>query len=168
TGALQTPQLLMLSGVGPAAHLRQFNVDVVHDLPGVGRNLQDHIDFVFAYNSYSRDLFGISLGGFARLFREIGRYRKESRGMVTSNFAEAGGFVRTDPQLDVPDVQLHFVVGKVLDHSRTKTFGHGYSCHMCLLRPKSRGYLALQSPDPSVPPMIDPKFFDAPEDLDAM
>src|SRR5262249_41091099 len=130
TGALQTPQLLMLSGVGPAAHLRQFNVDVVHDLPGVGRNLQDHIDFVFAYNSYSRDLFGISLGGFARLFREIGRYRKESRGMVTSNFAEAGGFVRTDPQLDVPDVQLHFVVGKVLDHSRTKTFGHGYSCHM--------------------------------------
>jgi choline dehydrogenase-like flavoprotein len=100
--------------------------------------------------------------------REIGRYRRESRGMITSNFAEAGGFLKTEPQLELPDVQLHFVVGKVIDHSRKKTLGHGYSCHVCLLRPKSRGHVALHSPDPAAPPLIDPKFFEAGEDLDTM
>src|SRR5450432_4032557 len=74
-GAFQTPQLLMLSGVGDGDHLRKFGIEVVHDLPAVGRNLQDHIDFVFSYSSESRDLFGISFGGIARLIREIGRYR---------------------------------------------------------------------------------------------
>ena len=168
SGALQSPQLLMLSGIGEGNHLRKFGIEVVHDLPAVGRNLQDHIDFVFAYNSDSRDLFGISFGGIARLLREIGRYRKEGRGMITSNFAEAGGFLKTSPQAEVPDIQLHFVVGKVLDHSRSRSLGHGFSCHVCLLRPKSRGFVALQSADPSAPPLIDPKFFDAPEDLEAM
>jgi choline dehydrogenase-like flavoprotein len=168
SGALQSPQLLMLSGIGEGNHLRKFGIEVVHDLPSVGRNLQDHIDFVFAYNSGSRDLFGISFGGIARLIQEIGRYRKEGRGMIASNFAEAGGFLKTSPRAEVPDIQLHFVVGKVIDHSRSLSLGHGFSCHVCLLRPKSRGFVALQSAEASAPPLIDPKFFDAAEDLEAM
>ncbi len=168
SGAFQSPQLLMLSGVGDGAHLRKFGIEIVHDLPSVGRNLQDHIDFVFAYSSENRDLFGISFSGIARLLQEIGRYRREGRGMITSNFAEAGGFLKTNPQAAVPDIQLHFVVGKVTDHGRKKSLGHGFSCHVCLLRPKSRGFVALQSADASMPPLIDPKFFDDPNDLEAM
>src|SRR5204863_9903191 len=101
SGALQSPHLLMLPGVGEGNHLRKFGIDVVHDLPTVGRNLQDHIDFVFAYGSESRDLFGISFGGIARLIREIGRYRKDGRGMIASNFAEAGGFLKTSPRAEI-------------------------------------------------------------------
>ncbi len=168
SGAFQSPQLLMLSGVGDGNHLRKFGIEVVHDLPAVGRNLQDHIDFVFSYSSESRDLFGISFGGIARLIGEIGRYRKEGRGMITTNFAEAGGFLKTDPRAAVPDIQLHFVIGKVTDHGRHRSLGHGFSCHVCLLRPKSRGYVGLQSADAAAPPSIDPKFYDDPDDLEGM
>jgi len=167
-GALQSPQLLMLSGIGEGDHLKKFGIEIVHDLPSVGRNLQDHIDFVFAYSSDSRELFGVSLSGAFRILKEIGRYRKESRGMITSNLAEAGGFLKTSPTLSVPDIQLHFVVGKAVDHGRDRSLGHGFSCHVCLLRPKSRGYVALQSADPSAPPLIDPKFLDDPVDLERM
>ena len=167
-GALQSPQLLMLSGIGDATHLKQFGIGIVHHLPPVGRNLQDHVDFLFAYGSNSRDLFGISLGGATRIAREVGRYRRDGRGMLTSNLAEAGGFLKTDPALPMPDIQLHFVVGRAIDHGRAMGLGHGFSCHVCVLRPKSRGYVALQSADPAAPPLIDPKFFDDPADLEAM
>ena len=167
-GAFQSPQLLMLSGIGEAAHLRAFGIEVVHDLPAVGCNLQDHVDFLFAYSSDSTDLFGLSLRGAVRLFGEIRRYRREGRGMLTSNVAEAGGFLKTDPSLPLPDIQLHFVVGKAIDHGRKMGLGHGFSCHVCLLRPKSRGHVMLQSRDALAPPAIDPKFLDDPADLDGM
>jgi choline dehydrogenase-like flavoprotein len=167
-GAFQSPQLLMLSGVGDGNHLKEFGIDVVHHLPTVGRNLQDHIDFLFAYSSNSLDLFGISGGGVSRLLRAIGTYRRHGRGMLTSNFAEVGGFLKTEPTLPVPDIQLHFVVGKAIDHGRHLSLGHGFSCHVCLLRPKSRGTVTLQSADPAAAPLINPKFFDDPADLDEM
>jgi choline dehydrogenase-like flavoprotein len=167
-GALQTPQLLMLSGIGDAAHLSQRGIDLVQDLPGVGRNLQDHVDYVFVYQSKHPDLFGTSLSGARRLLKEIGLYRKSRLGMVTSNFAEAGGFLKTDSDEPVPDIQLHFVVGMVDDHSRKKRLGHGFSCHVCLLRPNSRGSIELKSKDPAAPPLIDPKFYDDADDLETM
>jgi choline dehydrogenase-like flavoprotein len=167
-GAFGSPQLLMLSGIGDAEELGRHGIPVAHHLPGVGRNLQDHIDYVLSYRSKSRDLFGISLRGNIRLAREIWRYRREGRGMVTSNFAEAGGFLRTDPALDIPDVQLHFVVGIVDDHSRKLHLGHGFSCHVCLLRPHSRGTVMLAGPDPLAAPRIDPRFFEDARDLEAM
>jgi choline dehydrogenase-like flavoprotein len=167
-GALQTPQLLMLSGIGDAAHLAERGIDVVRKLPGVGKNLQDHVDYVFVYQSKHADLFGTSLAGARRLLKEIGLYRKSRLGMVTSNFAEAGGFLKTDPDAAAPDIQLHFVVGMVDDHSRKKRLGHGFSCHVCLLRPKSRGSIELKSRDAAAPPLIDPKFYDDPDDLEAM
>jgi choline dehydrogenase-like flavoprotein len=167
-GALQTPQVLMLSGIGDGKHLSEHGLEVRQNLPGVGRNLQDHVDYVFVYKSKNPDLFGTSLAGARRLMKEIGLYRKSRLGMVTSNFAEAGGFLKTDPAKEAPDIQLHLVVGMVDDHSRKKRLGHGFSCHICLLRPKSRGSITLKSKDPSAAPVIDPKFYDDPDDLDTM
>jgi choline dehydrogenase-like flavoprotein len=167
-GALQSPQLLMLSGIGDGEQLRKHGIEVVHHLPGVGRNLRDHVDYVFAFRSRSLDLFGASPGGGLRLLKEIGRYRRERRGMITTNFAEAGGFLKTQPGLPAPDVQLHFVVGVVDNHARTFHLGHGYSLHVCLLRPKSAGSVALASADPFAAPAIDPAFYAEPEDLEAM
>ncbi|KWI34232.1 GMC family oxidoreductase [Burkholderia stagnalis] len=167
-GAFQTPQLLMLSGVGPAAELARVGIRTLADLPGVGRNLQDHPDFIFGYRTRSVDTLGVSAGGGLRMLRELLRFRRERRGMLTSNFAEGGGFLKTRTELDAPDIQLHFVVALVDDHARRLHTGHGMSCHVCLLRPRSRGAVTLQSADPLAAPRIDPAFFDDPRDLDDM
>ena len=167
-GTLQSPQLLMLSGIGVGADLRRFDIDVVHELPGVGRNLQDHIDYSFIFRSEDQDLLGLSWPGVARLVREVDRYRRERRGMMTTNFAECGAFLKTGSELPAPDVQVQLVVALADNHSRTRHLGHGFTCHVCLLRPKSRGLVTLQSPDPAAAPLIDPRFFDDPDDLETM
>ncbi len=167
-GALQSPQLLMLSGIGPAAALARHGIAVLQDAPEVGRNLQDHTDFIFGHESPSLDTLGLSFAGTARALRELGRFRRERRGMLTSNFAECGGFLRTRPELDAPDIQIHFVTGLVDDHARRIRLGHGLSCHVCVLRPRSRGSVALASADPQAAPLIDPAFFADPADLEDM
>ncbi|WP_261508349.1 GMC family oxidoreductase [Burkholderia multivorans] len=167
-GALQTPQILMLSGIGPTQELARHGIQTVQHLPGVGRNLQDHPDFVFGYRTRSLDTMGISPGGSLRMLREILRFRRERRGMLTSNFAEGGGFLKTRPGLDAPDIQLHFVVALVDNHARRMHPGHGLSCHVCLLRPRSRGSVTLRSHDPLAAPLIDPAFFDDPQDIEDM
>ena len=165
-GALQSPQLLMLSGIGPAEHLRGLGIEVRHDLPGVGANLHDHVDIVLVLDApHLKDLFGLSLAGMVRTVKGIFEWRKHRRGMLTTNFAEAGGFIRSRPEEERPDLQLHFVIGKLVDHGRKTVFGHGYSCHVCLLRPKSRGSLRLASADPKAAPLIDPNFLADPDDL---
>jgi choline dehydrogenase-like flavoprotein len=168
TGALQSPQLLMLSGIGNAQELKSLGVEVVHHSRDVGRNLQDHIDFAFSYRSKSLDNLGLSLAGLRRLWREIGRYRREGLGMITSNVAECGGFLKTDPNLPIPDIQLHFSMAMADNHGRSRHLGHGFGCHVCLLRPKSRGAVTLDSADPAAAPRIDPKFYDHPDDLEVM
>ncbi len=167
-GALQSPQLLMLSGIGDGEELRRHGIPVVHHLPGVGRNLRDHVDYVFSMRSRSLDLVGISPAGGLRLAREIGRYRRERRGMVTTNFAEAGGFLKTRPEVPAPDVQLHFVVGGVNDHARKLHLGHALSLHVCLLRPRSAGRVGLASADPLAAPSVDPDFYGQSQDLEDM
>ena len=167
-GAFGTPAILLRSGVGDGAELKDVGIAVAHHLPGVGKNLQDHPDFTFAFRSRSTDLLGYSAMGFRRLFGEARRYKRERHGAVTTNFAEAGGFLKTDRALPAPDIQLHFVVGLVDDHARAKHWGHGYSCHVCLLRPKSRGTVAITSADPAAPPRIDPNFLGDPDDVDTM
>jgi choline dehydrogenase-like flavoprotein len=168
SGAFQSPQLLMLSGIGNAVDLKSHGIGIVHHSPGVGQNLQDHIDFSFSYRSNSLDNFGVSFAGFRRLWKEIGRYRRDGVGKITSNVAECGGFLKTDPDLPVPDIQLHFSMGMADDHGRARHLGHGFGCHVCLLRPKSRGAVTLNSADPAAPPRIDPKFYDNPDDLEVM
>ena len=165
-GALQSPQILMLSGIGPAAQLMQYGIPVVHDLAGVGGNFHDHIDTVQVYDAPQlKDLFGLSLTGAWHGLKGIFEWRNRRSGMLTSNFAEAGGFIKSQPVEPIPDLQLHFVIGKLLDHGRKAVFGHGFSCHVCLLRPQSRGSVALASADPMASPRIDPNFFSEPDDM---
>ncbi|HEV2154607.1 choline dehydrogenase [Bradyrhizobium sp.] len=167
-GAFQSPQLLMLSGIGDAAALGAHGIASVHHLPGVGQNLQDHPDFIFGYMSDNPNFAGLSLKGMPRLIRAILQYRRERRGPLTSNFAECGGFLKTRPELDIPDIQLHFGMAMVDDHGRKRHGGTGFSCHVCLLRPKSRGSVALASNDAMQAPLIDPNFLGEEDDLETM
>ncbi|MBX3589187.1 MAG: choline dehydrogenase [Ramlibacter sp.] len=168
-GALMSPQLLMLSGIGPAAHLKEHGIAVLHDLPGVGAHLHDHVDVVQVVNApHLKDLFGLSFAGLVRAVRGIFEWRNFRTGMLTTNFAEAGGFIRSQPQEAIPDLQLHFVIGKLVDHGRKTVFGHGYSCHVCLLRPKSRGSVKLASADPQQAPLVDPNFLGERDDVDRL
>jgi len=168
SGAFQTPQLLQLSGIGDGAVLGKHGIATTHHLAGVGQNLQDHPDFIFSYLSDSPWFTGTSFKGIGRTLAAIGRYRREGRGPLTTNFAECGGFLKTRPDLDVPDIQLHFGMAMVDDHGRKRHWGTGFSCHVCLLRPKSRGTVGLHSSDPLAPPRIDPNFLGDPADLETM
>jgi choline dehydrogenase-like flavoprotein len=168
-GALQSPQLLLLSGIGPSSELLRHGIGVVQDLPGVGRNLHDHVDVVQVVDAPKlADSFGLSLSAIPKLIRAIGEWRQLRSGMLTTNFAEAGGFVRSSIDEKIPDLQFHFVVGKLIDHGRKTVFGHGYSCHVCLLRPKSRGSVTLASRDPLAAPRIDPNFLADRDDVDRL
>ena len=168
-GALQSPQLLMLSGIGPGAQLQRHGIATVHDLPGVGANLHDHIDVVQVVDTPQvKDLFGLSLTGAVNAIKGIFEWRRARSGMLTTNFAEAGGFIKSSPNETLPDLQLHFVIGKLIDHGRKTVFGHGYSCHVCLLRPKSRGTLQLASSDPMIAPLIDPNFLGERADMEGL
>jgi choline dehydrogenase-like flavoprotein len=168
-GSFGSPQLLMLSGIGPAEHLKQHGIAVVHELPGVGENLHDHPDVVIVVNAPKvTDLFGLSLKGMVSMLRGVFEWRRSRSGALTTNFAEGGGFIKSAPGEAIPDLQWHFVVGKLVDHGRKTVFGHGYSCHVCLLRPKSRGTLRLASADPQAAPLIDPAFLQDPDDMARM
>jgi choline dehydrogenase-like flavoprotein len=131
--------------------------------------LHDHVDVVQIIDApHLKELFGLSLTGAWRALKGILEWRRRRSGMLTTNFAEAGGFIRSTPEESTPDLQLHFVIGKLVDHGRKTTFGHGYSCHVCLLRPLSRGSVQLSSADPSAAPAIDPGFFSVRDDLDRL
>ncbi|MBU6470557.1 MAG: choline dehydrogenase [Gammaproteobacteria bacterium] len=168
-GTFQSPQLLMLSGVGDGEALRRCGIAVVQHLPGVGENLQDHLDYTLIHRARSPHLIGFSPRGVAHLLRELVRYQRERRGMLATNVAEAGGFLKTDAALAKPDVQLHFCVAIVHNHGRTlRHLFHGYSLHVCVLRPASRGSVRLASADPEAAPAIDPAYLSEPRDLDVL
>ncbi len=144
-GALNSPQLLMLSGIGPADALRRHAIDVIADLPGVGGNLQDHLDTCTVERCSQRVTYDrtndVLIGLEYFLFR---------RGPGTSNIAETGGFIRSRFAEDArPDIQLHFVPAILDDHGRNRLPGFGYTLHACALRPRSRGRLELASADPA-------------------
>ena len=164
-GAFNSPQLLQLSGVGRAEDIEPYGIKLVHELPGVGQNLQDHLDFTLAYKSRDRDNFGISLPGSVSLLKHINNWRKSGQGMIATPFAEGAAFLKTESHLERADIQLHFVISIVDDHARKLHMGHGFSCHVCVLRPKSRGSVGLSSADPMAAPRIDPQFLSDPEDL---
>ena len=168
-GAMQSPQILMLSGVGDQQELMQHGIEVKKHLPGVGKNFHDHPDFIFAYKvSEIQGTFGLSVPGSIDLFKQIGRYRKERRGLITTNFAECGGFIKSSDEQTVPNLQLHFVVALVDNHARTMHTGHGISCHVCLLNPKSRGTIKISGPSIDDPLLIDPDFYGDESDLEEM
>lgn len=163
-GAFHSPQLLMLSGIGPEEELRRHGIAVRCALPGVGENLQDHPDFIHLFRSKVAEGLALSPRGAMIAFREILRWRRDGSGLISSPGAEGGAFLKTDPALDKPDIQLHFVPGLVDDHLRKIHIGFGISCHVCLLRPKSRGTVKLASSKPFDAPLINPNFLGDPED----
>lgn len=168
-GALMSPKILMLSGIGPGEQLRAHGIAVAHDLPGVGCNLHDHPDVIQVVDAPRLvELFGLAPATLVPLVKSIFEWRGSRTGRLTTNFAEAGGFVRSRPEVHEPDLQLHFVVGKLVDHGRKTVVGLGYSCHVCLLRPDSRGSVRLASGDPMAPPLIDPNFLGERSDIERL
>ena len=153
-GAINSPQLLMLSGIGPGDHLKSHGIDVRLDLPGVGENLQDHLDVCTLMNCkqpVTYDQLNEVLAGIRYLF--------DRKGPVSSNIAEAGGFiVSRHASDDRPDIQMHFVPAFLDDHGRNTLPGHGMTIHACALRPESRGRLTLKSADPMAAPAMQPNY----------
>ncbi|MEZ8100300.1 GMC family oxidoreductase [Vibrio bivalvicida] len=168
-GAFGSPQILLLSGVGPKEELDKHGIYQVHQLAGVGENLQDHIDLIHSYKcSAKRSTFGISLQMAADISKALPEWRKYRSGKLTSNYAEGIGFFCSAEGVQVPDLEFVFVVAVVDDHARKIHTSHGFSCHVTLLRPKSRGTVKLKSTDPYDPPSIDPAFFSHPDDMHVM
>ena len=165
-GAYGSPQLLMLSGIGPAAQLQQQGIPVVHDLPGVGQNLHDHVTTVLIYRTPRKDAtFGMTLAGLVTIVKGIFEWRRQRTGVITSNVSESQAFLRTDPSEAAPDIQLALCTGIVDDHTRKNHLGHGYTLHVTLMRPQSRGKVTLHSASAQEAPLIDPQFLTAPRDM---
>ncbi|MEX3009897.1 GMC family oxidoreductase [Hoeflea sp. TYP-13] len=167
-GAFNSPQLLQLSGVGPADELKSHGIKTVHELPGVGQNLQDHLDYIFASKTRSSDVLGITPKRLDKQIAAAIEWYRTGNGMMASPIAEAGAFLKTNSTLERPDIQLHFVIGIVDDHNRIMHVGHGYSCHVCILRPHSRGEVGLLDANPMKQPRIDPKFLSDSRDEDTL
>jgi choline dehydrogenase-like flavoprotein len=164
-GAFGSPQLLLLSGIGPREELARHGIEVRHELGGVGASLADHVDLALVYRSSDRRLMGVTLGTALRAVPGYFEWRNHGTGLLTTNYAEAGVFLRTRAGLARPDVQLHFVTGLVDDHARRLHHGYGVTCHVAVLRPRSRGSVGLRSANPLDPPRIDPNFLADPADV---
>ena len=162
-GAIGSPQLLMLSGIGPAEHLRTLDIPVVCDLPGVGANLQDHPALPVAYECSQP----ISLAG-AETITNLIRYMAFKSGPLTSNVGEAGGFVKTSTSCPTPDVQYHFAPGYFIEHGIQQIKEHAYSFGPTMIRPHSRGRIALRSSNPLEAPLIHANYFADPRDIPAV
>ena len=175
-GAIGSPHLLMLSGVGPGDQLQKHEVPLVHHLPGVGQNLQDHFNAQLQFNSPTTLPYGLSLRAIPSLIEHGLRYVFKRNGLISSNIVESGGFVRSSPAERRPDIQLILVPAlqsAVLRTNRRKgrrqklwQYGHGFSIVSCLLRPRSRGSIQLEDKDPHSPPLVDFNVFSDPGDND--
>ena len=165
-GAFGSPQLLMLSGIGDADELKTLGIESTCHLPGVGKNLQDHIDYVQSWRIKDRsDVFGLSPKAGLAFLKGIFEWRSKRTGLLTSPFVCSGAFVKSAPDVPAPDLQLLMVLSIVDDHARKMHLGTGLSSHVDLLRPHSRGTVGLSSRDPRDAPVIDPKFLSDERDL---
>ncbi len=162
-GAINSPQLLMLSGIGPADALRKLAIDVVHDAPGVGANLQDHLDVTTLQHASQR----VSYDRVSEVKTALQYFLGGHNGPGSSNIAEGAGFFRSHLATDArADIQLHFIPAMIDDHGRNRLPGDGYTMHACNLRPRSRGRLTLASNRPGDKPIIDPNYLGDPEGFD--
>ena len=162
-GAINSPQLLMLSGIGPAEHLASHGITPRHVLPGVGRNLQDHLDICTLQHSTQR----VTYDRTSELKTAFDYFLRGHRGPGSSNIAEAGAFVRSPLAPDErPDIQMHFVPAMLDDHGRHRLPGDGYTAHACFLRPRSRGRILLASADPRADARIEANYLSDPEGFD--
>ena len=162
-GAINSPQLLMLSGIGPADHLAAHGIDVALDAPQVGQNLQDHLDICTLQHSTQR----ITYDRASELKTAFDYFLRGHKGPGSSNIAEAGGFLRSALAPDErADMQLHFVPAMLDDHGRNRLQGDGYTLHACFLRPRSRGRITLNSADPRADARIEANYLSDAEGFD--
>ncbi len=173
-GAINSPQLLMLSGIGPVNELQKHGIAVQHALPGVGQNLQDHLDLMVVHKCTQPVSLGVSASNVLAQVKHLFNYLFQRKGPLTTNGAEGGGFVKSDAQQTIPDLQFHFAAVHLEDHARnlksalSTMFGHGYTLHVCDLRPKSRGTIGLKSADPTADARIEPNYLSHPADMKTM
>ncbi len=167
-GAFGSPQILMLSGIGPSEELLRHGIDVILDKPAVGADLQDHCDYLTGYELDDPSLFGGSLKVALRVAKAFVEHRLHRTGMLTTNYAESGGFVTLRPDAPAPDIQFHFIRAIIQNHGRDKLKESGFSLHVCVLRPESRGWVKLNSANPADAPAINPNFLSDPRDMELM
>jgi choline dehydrogenase len=166
-GAFNSPQILLLSGIGPGDAIAPHGIEVRHELPGVGRNLHDHPTGWVQVEDRSARSFALSARALPWLAGAVLQYALARQGPLTSNIVEAGGFVRTDPDLPAPDIQFVFMPA-IKDFSRWLSRTHGFGLGAVLLQPKSRGHVALASSDPAARPKLHPRFLEHEDDLARM
>jgi len=167
-GAINSPQILMLSGIGPAADLHALGIAVRHELPGVGENLHDHQGIFMSWSSPDARLYGLSSGALPWMAASPFKYFLERKGAWTTNTCEAGGFVRSLPDLAQPDLQLLFFPQFMNQPQHFIPRGHGFSWHVSLLQPKSRGKLSLKTARPDDAPRLDSGFLTHDDDLNGI
>ena len=172
-GAINSPQLLQLSGIGRGDYIKKWGLDVIADLPGVGENLQDHLDILSHYEctqpvTDARHMMGPFGWGFIKQALILTQWGLMRSGPGNDIGLAALSFMKTEKNLDLPDIQMHFIGALLKDHGKTKPDQHCFSNHVCVLRPESRGYIALKSLDPNVQPLIQPNYLSAQKDLDVM
>ena len=166
-GAFNSPKVLLLSGIGPADELRAVDVPVVHDLPGVGKGLQDHLDAATIYNATTKLTYD-DAGKFPHKYIHGARYLLFRSGPVTSSGCEAVAYTKSEAALEQPDISVHFLPAWVVDHGFTKMPGNGITLHNNNMRPLSRGEVKLASNDPTDAPLIDPNYMAEPSDVAKM
>jgi choline dehydrogenase-like flavoprotein len=159
-GTYNTPQLLMLSGIGRPDELAELQIEPVANSPEMGLNLHDHPNMGAVWGIDEE----ISLFG-ALNEENLALFEAEGRGPLTSNVAEAGGFIRTRDDLKAPDIQFHFAPARFQSEGLVPGDGHGFACGACVLAPKSRGFVALGSPDPTAKPLILHNYLEHPDDV---
>ena len=172
-GAINSPQLLQLSGIGKGDYIKKWGLEVVADLPGVGENLQDHLDILSHYEctqpvTDARHMMGPFGWGFIKQALILTQWGLMRSGPGNDIGLAALSFMKTEENLDLPDIQMHFIGALLKDHGKTKPDQHCFSNHVCVLRPESRGYIALKSLDPNVQPLIQPNYLSVQKDLDVM
>lgn len=166
-GAINSPQLLLLSGLGDGTSLQTLGIPMVHHLPGVGKNLQDHLSVLVCFRTNRKDTLDAA-ERFPALLHNLWQYFRHKRGPFTSNVAEAAGFVRTQPELIAPDLQFHFGPLFFIDHGFERPPGNGFSLGPQLLQPKSRGEVKLASANGKDAALIDPRYLSHPDDIDLL
>lgn len=166
-GTVNSPQLLMLSGIGAGASLQRHGLRTLHELPGVGANLQDHPTVSVAMDNPGAESYALSWRAAPQVAMAPLRYLFSRQGMLASNAAEAGGFLRSRPGLERPDLQMTFMVG-MKDNPRTLPRKHGFVLHVAVLRAATRGCLELASSDPAAKPVMHPRFLEDVADAQAL
>ncbi|MEM1376069.1 MAG: GMC family oxidoreductase N-terminal domain-containing protein [Pseudomonadota bacterium] len=167
-GTFGSPTILQRSGFGQPEKLKSLGINVRKSMTEIGANLQDHLQCGLHYKCNDDRFMGLTPRGMLELFSAARQWKKTGKGWGSTCFTQSGGFWKTKPDLELPDVQCHFFSGVVRDHGNRLHLTRGYSAHVYILNPASRGYIEITSKDHTLAPQIDPQYLSEPDDLDRL